>query len=127
MQNFMNELFNLVILPLIVTLTGYLIVFIQAKSNELKKKTKSETEQKYIDRITEIISVSVLTTNQTYVDALKKKGEFTIEAQKEAFEITKNAVVTMLNAELKEFIIESFGDLNTYLNSQIEATVNANK
>lgn len=123
----LTSLFNLVIYPLIIALGGFVVAFINSKTQEVKAKTKSETEQKYIQRIGDIISTCVITTNQTYVEALKKKGEFGVEAQKEAFEKTKNAVVEMLNAELKDFIIEAFGDINNYLTTAIETSVNNNK
>ena len=123
----LTSLFNLVIYPLIIALGGFVVAFINSKTQEVKAKTKSETEQKYIQRISDIISACVITTNQTYVEALKKKGEFNMEAQKEAFEKTKDAVTEMLNAELKEFIIEAFGDINNYLTTAIETSVNNNK
>jgi hypothetical protein len=41
--------------------------------------------------------------------------------------MTKNAVLNILSAEAKEVLTEAFGDLNTYVNKQIEASVNVNK
>ena len=127
MQQFLTQLFELVLFPLIIALGIYLVNFIQAKADELKQKTSNELEQKYIGRIAEVITSCVLTTNQTYVESLKKKGEFGIEAQKEAFNLTKAAVLNMLSDELKQFIAMAFGDVNIYLTNQIEATVNYNK
>ena len=48
------------------------------------------------------ISVCVIATNQTYVDALKKAGKFDEEAQKEAFAKTYNAVLLVLSDEVKK-------------------------
>lgn len=127
MQEFLNQLFDLVICPLILTLGLYLVAFIRNKAIELKNKNKNEKDDKYIDRITEIVTLCVITTSQTYVDSLKKLGQFDQNAQVEAFNKTKDAVTSMLNDELKDFIIDTFGDLNEYLNSQIEATVNCTK
>lgn len=127
MQNFINQLFEIVICPLIVTLGLYLVAFIRNKAIELKNKNKSEKDDKYIDRITEIVTLCTITTTQTYVDTLKQLGKFDQDAQLEAFNKTKNAVMNMLNDELKEFIIETFGDLNEYLTNQIEATVSYTK
>ena len=61
------------------------------------------------------------------VETLKKEGNFTTEAQQKAFTMTKNAVLNILSAEAKEVLTEAFGDLNTYVNKQIEASVNVNK
>ena len=127
MQNFINQLFEIVICPLIITLGLYLVAFIRNKAIELKNKNKSEKDDKYIDRITEIVTLCTITTTQTYVDTLKQLGKFDQNAQLEAFNRTKDAVMNMLNDELKEFIIETFGDLNEYLTNQIEATVSYTK
>lgn len=127
MQDFLTQLYNLVLFPLIIALGGFLVVFINTKTQELKNKTKNEKEQKYIERIGGIINACVLTTNQTYVESLKKEGKFDAEAQKQAFEDTKKAVLGMLNVELQDFITEVFGDVNEYLTTAIEASVNSNK
>ena len=127
MQDFLTQLYNLVLFPLIIALGGFLVVFINTKTQELKNKTKNEKEQKYIERIGGIINACVLTTNQTYVESLKREGKFDAKAQKQAFEDTKNAVLGMLNVELQDFITEVFGDVNEYLTTAIEASVNNNK
>lgn len=127
MQDFLTQLYNLVLFPLIIALGGFLVVFINTKTQELKNKTKNEKEQKYIERIGGIINACVLTTNQTYVESLKREGKFDTEAQKQAFEDTKTAVLGMLNVELQDFITEVFGDVNEYLTTAIEASVNNNK
>ena len=127
MQEYIKQLFDLVIWPLVLALGTYLVIFIRNKSEELKNKNKSNKDDKYIDRITEIVTLCVITTTQTYVDNLKKQNAFDKEAQLEAFNKTKTAVLNLLNEELKEFIIETFGDLNEYINTQIEATVSCTK
>ena len=127
MQEFINQLFELVICPLIITLGLYLVAFFRNKAIELKNKNKNEKDDKYIDRITEIVTLCVITTTQTYVDSLKKLGQFDQNAQIEAFNKTKDAVMSMLNDELKDFIVDTFGDLNEYLSTQIEATVSCTK
>lgn len=127
MQDFLTQLYNLVLFPLILTVGGFMIVFINTKTQELKNKTKNEKEQKYIERIGGIINACVLTTNQTYVETLKKQGKFDAEAQKQAFETTKTAVLGMLNVELQDFITQAFGDINEYLTTAIEASVSSNK
>ena len=127
MQEYIKQLFDLVIWPLVLALGTYLVIFIRNKAEELKNKNKSDKDDKYIDRITEIITLCVITTTQTYVDSLKKQNAFDKDAQLEAFNKTKTAVLNLLNEELQEFIIETFGDLNEYINAQIEATVSCTK
>jgi hypothetical protein len=69
------------------------------------------------------ISDCVVATNQTYVDALKKDNAFTIEAQKEAFKKTYNAVMMVLTDEAKECLTQIYGDLTIYITTKIEAEV----
>ncbi len=69
----------------------------------------------------------VIATNQTYVDSLKKSGFFDEAAQKEAFNRTMSAVMTILSEDAKEYISEATGDVNTYLTQLIESEVNKRK
>lgn len=124
---YLPQIFELIILPLFGVLTTILIKFFNSKSNELIAKTKDEKAQKYIAMATETISSCVIATNQTYVEALKKAGTFDIEAQEKAFEMTYNAVLDILTDEAKDYLIEVYGDLTSYLTTKIEAEVNLNK
>ena len=125
--NLLADIFELCIVPLLGVLTAYLVKYIQVKSLEITSKSENELIDKYTQMLAETISACVLATNQTYVDALKKQGKFDAEAQKNAFDITFNAVLNILNADAKDYLSEVFGDLNTYITQQIEAAVNVNK
>jgi hypothetical protein len=57
----------------------------------------------------------VIATNQTYVEALKKEGKFDLDAQKKAFEQTKDAVLAILDDEAKKYLASIFGDLDLYI------------
>ena len=64
------------------------------------------------------IETCVIATNQTYVDALKNKNAFTPEAQKEAFEKIKNAVLAILGEEGQKYLSQQplfSKHLNKYL------------
>ena len=69
----------------------------------------------------------VLTTTQTYVDALKGQNAFDPEAQKKAFEMTKAAVLAILTEDAKEYLNSALGDFDEYLKTLIEAQVQVNK
>lgn len=66
------------------------------------------------------IETCVIATNQTYVNALKDKNTFTLEAQKEAFEKTKEAVLAILGEEGQKYLSQIYGDLNVYISKEIE-------
>lgn len=122
-----SSIFQVCLIPLLGILTKYLITFISMKAEEMKQKTSNETAQKYISMASETIMACVLATNQTYVESLKAQGKFDKEAQEIAFNKTLEAVLLLMNDEVKEYITEVFGDLNAYLTTQIEAAVNGTK
>ena len=109
------------ILPI---LTTFIVRLLNMKSNEIKELTKNSRLDKYIDYVADIIKKSVIAVNQTFVEKLKEQGNFTIEKQKEAFELAKKKILSMLNEDAKKALTMIYGDLNTFLDAQIEATVN---
>lgn len=117
------DIFEVCIIPLIGVLTAYLISFIKSKSVELAEKTDNELAKKYIEMLSTTVTDCVIATKQTYVDNLKKDNAFTAEAQKEAFEMTYNAVLNVLSEDAKEYLSSIYGDLTEYLIQKIEAEV----
>lgn len=122
-----SNIFQVCLIPLLGILTKYLVAYIAMKSDEMQKKTDNEMAQKYMQMATDTITACVIATNQTYVESLKLQGKFDKEAQEIAFNKTLEAVLTLLNDEVKEYLTTAFGDLNAYLNTQIEAAVNGTK
>jgi hypothetical protein len=119
----LEQVFELIIFPVIAIAGVYLTYLIKVKIDELKQKTKDETAKKYLDMLNETISNAVLATTQTYVESLKKQGKFDTEAQKAAFKQTYDAVMKVLTDDAIEYITESVGDLETYITNKIEADV----
>ena len=120
-------IFEVCIIPLLGVLTAFFVKWVNAKSNEISTKIDDETLKKYLNMLTETISTCVLATNQTYVESLKKAGSFDAAAQKEAFNMTCDAVMNILSEEAKEYLTNAVGDLQIYITKKIEAEVNANK
>ena len=121
------QIFDLCVIPLLGVLTMYLVQFIRLKSQEITDKTDSELADKYIQMLTDTITTCVIATNQTYVESLKKQGKFDAEAQKEAFNLTYNAVMAVLTDEAKHYLAAIYGDLTAYITTRIEAEVNVSK
>lgn len=121
------QIFEICIIPLLGILTAYAVKYINIKSEELTNKAKNETADKYIKMLTETITDCVIATNQTYVEALKKKDAFTKEAQEEAFKKTYEAVMLVLTDDAKVYLTEVYGDLTAYITMKIEAEVNISK
>ena len=121
------DVLEVCIIPLLGILTAYVVKYINVKSAEIQDKVENDTADKYIAMLTDTISACVMATNQTYVEALKKQNAFTAEAQKEAFNLTFNAVMAVLTDDAKKYLSEAYGDLTTYITNKIEAEVNLSK
>lgn len=123
----LNEIFQVCIIPLLGLLTTYLIRFISAKSEQISKENDDALVQKYIDLLDDTIIDCVIATNQTYVEALKDKNAFDLEAQKAAFELTYKAVMNIITEDAKIYLSNVYGDLTAYITKKIEAEINKNK
>lgn len=123
----LQQVLEVVIIPLLGILTTVLIKYINSKSKEVASKTNNLLQQKYIYMLNDTITSCVLATSQTYVDTLKKEGKFDTEAQKKAFKMTYESVMNILTDDAKSYLYEIYGDLESYIAAEIEAEVNNNK
>ena len=123
----LSDIFEVCVLPLLGVLTMYIVKFIQVKSTEITNKVDNDLVDKYVAMLAVTIENCIIATNQTYVESLKQAGKFDAEAQKTAFNMTKNAVMAILSDEAKKYLESAVGDLNEYITQQIEAAVNVNK
>jgi hypothetical protein len=121
------EILQVCVIPLLGVLTAYLVKFINMKSVEIQANVDNDMADKYIAMVADTVSACVIATNQTYVEALKKQNAFTAEAQKEAFQLTYNAVMAILTDDAKEYLAEIYGDVAAYITNKIEAEVNISK
>ena len=123
----LQQIFELCVIPLLGILTTLLVKTINEKSKEIAQESQNELAEKYITMLAQTISDCVIATNQTYVSSLKNQDAFTIDAQKEAFSRTYNAVMAILSDEAKTYLANIYGDLEQYITTKIEAEVNYNK
>ena len=121
------QILEVCVIPLLGILTAYIVKYINMKSAEIQIQVDNDTADKYIGMLADTISAWVIASNQTYVEALKKENAFTAEAQKEAFNLTYNAVMAVLTDEAKNYLTELYGDLTAYITTKIEAEVNISK
>ena len=119
----LNQIFQVAIIPLIGVLATFLISFIEKKKQEISNKIKNETIKKYLDMLDDTIIACVTATNQTYVEALKNKNAFDEAAQKEALQLTYDAVMAVLTEEAQTYLTEVVGDLQSFVLTKIEAGV----
>jgi hypothetical protein len=93
----------------------------------LKQKTNNDTMKLIIDKLDYIVKLCVEATNQTFVDDLKLSDNFDKTKQEEAFKYTTTAIENMLTDDDRKKIIESFGDVDTFVKMAIENYIKNSK
>ncbi len=118
--NIISVLVTAVILPLIsyfgVRLTTY-----------LNNKIKDEKARTLLTNASDIVTNAVRFVLQTYVDTLKASGKFDLESQRIALEKAKRLARETMNDEVQKYIETTYGDIDTWITTMIEATINAIK
>jgi hypothetical protein len=115
--NIISVVVTAVILPLISYAGARLITW-------LNTKIKDENAKQQLTVATDIVTNAVRSVFQTYVEALKKNGMFDKESQKVALIKAKNDALAQMTDEIKEYITKNYGDLETWIITQIESTIN---
>ena len=110
-------------LACIPIITVFIGKFMDIKWKEIRGNIANTKTQKTLDEVVEMVVNVVQATNQTLVDTLKKKGEFTQESATEAFNQSKETALKMLSEEAAKIIEETYGDVSIYLDTLIESTV----
>ena len=122
-MEFIKDILYILITAAVPVLTTYVCKYLYAKWTEGKVQIENEKISTTLDSVVVMVLDVVEATNQTFVDELKKKGEFTEEAATEAFRISKDKALQMLSVEAADIISTVYGDVNVYLDTLIEATV----
>lgn len=117
LMNIISVLVTAVILPLISFAGSKLIAWLNAK-------IKDENGKIQLTVATTIVTNAVRSVFQTYVDTLKKNGTFDLESQKIALTKAKDEALAQMTDDIKEYITKNYGDLEAWLTTQIEATIN---
>lgn len=127
MNDLLMELLKAVIIAVVPILATYGIKALNSYKLNNDIISDNILIKKAYDDIIDIIIQVVKSTSQTYVDSLKNQNGFTKEAQIEAFNITKQKILDLLSEEMKEFIVNKYGDLDLWLETKIEQVVKDNK
>lgn len=116
-----------ILIPLLITV---ITICICIMTSSVAKKAAESAPEKYQDIIyglESIVGKAVITTNQTFVDELKKQGKFDKDAMKEAFNRTYESIIHSLSQSFYEYIENENIDINALLTQCIEQSVNWNR
>ena len=115
--NILSVVVTAVILPLISFAGTKLISY-------LNSKIKDNNTKELLTTATTIVTNAVRSVFQTYVDSLKASGTFDAHAQTQALTKAKDIALSQMSNDVKNYIITNYGDINNWLTTQIEATIN---
>lgn len=115
--NIISVVVTAVILPLISYAGARLIAWLNAK-------IKDENAKQQLTVATDIVTNAVRSVFQTYVETLKKNGTFDKDSQKVALIKAKDDALAQMSDEIKDYITKNYGDLETWITTQIESTIN---
>lgn len=115
--NIISVVVTSIILPLISIAGAKLIQFINSK-------IKNNKAADLLTTATTIVINAVRSVFQTYVEALKKEGSFNKDAQIIALNKAKDIALTQMTDEVKNYLVTTYGSLDSWLDTNIEATIN---
>lgn len=120
----MNLIETLVLAPLIIAISSFLIALIRQQTSKIEEKIKDEKAKRMLEIAENVVSQAVATVSQTYVDDLKKDGIFDTDAQKEAFEMSKDKIYMLLTTDTLQAVKDNYGNVEEWINTKIEETIN---
>ena len=121
----MNQIFINILAAVVTCIILPIISFLGVKLTEwLNTKIKNEKGQALIKKATDIVLNAVRCVFQSYVEALKKSGGFDQKAQIYAFNLAKDIALKQLGDDTKNYIAQNYGDLEEWLKTEIEASIN---
>lgn len=122
----MENLGNILI-PLLITIITICICTITSKIAKNAAESAPSKYSEIIYALENIVNKAVITTNQTFVNELKKQGKFDKEAMEEAYNKTFNSIVASLSQSFFEYIDKEAVDIDALLKNMIETSVDWNK
>lgn len=118
--NVLSVVVSAIILPLISVIGAKLVAW-------LSSKTKNEKATNTIKTANDIVMNAVKCVLQTYVDSLKKEGKFDEASQFLALSKAKEKALEQMNEQTKAFIEKNYGNLDSWLTTNIESTISTIK
>jgi hypothetical protein len=121
----MNEILINIISVVVTSIVLPLLSIAGAKLVQLiNSKIKNNKAANFLSTATTIIINAVRSVFQTYVEALKKEDKFDEASQKLALLKARDIALNQMTDDVKNYITSTYGDLDTWINTNIEATIN---
>ena len=123
----LNYCLYIVLTTILPVIAAYVVNLIKAKIKEstiIEEATKNENASNLVKDALSDVMDAVLYVNQTFVDTLKAKDEFTEETWKAAKQKAYEAALMTISEESRKAINEVYGSFDKWLQFKIESSVN---
>lgn len=127
MSNMMKDFLYIVLIVCVPLVTALVKYGINVATNFLSARTQNEQVWQYIREVGDAVANAVAAMNQKYVDDLKAEGKFDESKQKEILHRAIHAAIKSLSSDAQKYLSDTYGDTTGYLETRIEAQINANK
>ena len=127
MSNMMKDFLYIVLIVCVPLVTALVKYGINVVTNFLSARTQNEQVWQYIREVGDAVANAVAAMNQKYVDDLKAEGKFDESKQKEILQRAIHAALKSLSSDAQKYLSDTYGDTTGYLETRIEAQINANK
>lgn len=127
MNDFLQTLLYTIITTALPIIVGYGVSYIRAKRDEKLLNIDNTYVSETIKETTDIIMRVVDAITQTYVDDLKKKGNFDATKQKEALEKAIEQAKNLMNDDMIDLVSDKYNDLDLWIRNTIEAYIKSTK
>lgn len=127
MNEFLTTLLQAVLVAAVPVCAAFIGKGIKALADYLGRKSESDVAKRFLDAVADAVSTAVTYTSQTYVDALKKSGEFTKENQEFALKVAIAKAKALLTEDAVKYLEGAYGSVERYLEGRIEAEVRNQK
>lgn len=127
LEEFLQTILFIVATAILPVVANYVSTYLKVKKEILLEDFDNVKLREYANDAVDCVLDAVVAVNQTFVDTLKQSGNFTPDAQKEAFKKAKIKAIELISEESKNAIAVLYSDFDKWLDNQIEVCVNQNK
>ena len=123
LKSILTYLIMAIIVAVVPIITKVAISFFKSFSAEKIEKIKNENIKNIVKDAEDLVCQAVMHISQTFVESLKKSGDFTEIQQEKAFEKAKEEVIELIPNKAVDTLSDLYGDFDLWLESKIEQTV----
>lgn len=123
LKSILTYLIMAIIVAVVPIITKVAISFFKSFSAEKIEKIKNENIKNIVRDAEDLVCQAVMHISQTFVESLKKSGDFTEIQQEKAFEKAKEEVIELIPNKAVDTLSDLYGDFDLWLESKIEQTV----